>query len=88
MAAGGVAIHLVASRVAAPQRWSGFGLAAAAQLGLPAAAASLGLSTGALSPAVAAALVLSGCLTVLPASIGTRSLADALAPSQRKETVA
>src|SRR5664280_68222 len=42
MAAGGVAIHLVASRVAAPQRWSGFGLAAAAQLGLPAAAASLG----------------------------------------------
>ena len=75
----GMGIHLAAGRVAAPQPWTGFGLAAAAQLGLPAAAASLGLSTGALSPAVAAALVLAGCLTVLPASIGTRRLADVLA---------
>ena len=79
MAAAGLAIHLAASRVVAPTPWSGFGLAAAAQLGLPAAAASLGLSTGALSPAVAAAIVLSGCLTVLPASFGTRRLADSLA---------
>jgi Kef-type K+ transport system membrane component KefB len=79
MAAAGLAIHLAASRVVAPPPWSGFGLAAAAQLGLPAAAASLGLSTGALSPAVAAAIVLSGCLTVLPASFGTRRLADSLA---------
>ena len=79
MGAGGVAIHLAAGRVVAPRPWSGFGLAAAAQLGLPAAAASLGLQTGALSPAVAAAIMLSGCLTVLPASIGTRRLADALA---------
>ncbi len=79
MAASGVAIHLAASRVAAPARWRGFGLAAAAQLGLPAAAASLGLATGALSPAVAAAIVLAGVLTILPASIGTRGLADALA---------
>ena len=75
----GLAIHLAAGRVAAPRPWSGFGLAAAAQLGLPAAAASLGLGTGALSPAVAAAIVLGGCLTVLPAAIGTRSLADVLA---------
>jgi len=45
----------------------------------PAAAASLGLEAHALSPAVAAALVLAGCLTVLPASIGTRRLADVLA---------
>jgi Kef-type K+ transport system membrane component KefB len=79
MAASGVAIHLAASRVAAPALWRGFGLAAAAQLGLPAAAASLGLATGALSPAVAAAIVLAGVLTILPASIGTRGLADALA---------
>jgi Kef-type K+ transport system membrane component KefB len=79
MAASAVAIHLVASRLAAPRPWSGFGLAAAAQLGLPAAAASLGLATGALSPAVAAAIVLAGVLTILPASIGTRGLADALA---------
>ncbi|HEX7612294.1 MAG TPA: cation:proton antiporter, partial [Candidatus Limnocylindrales bacterium] len=78
MAASGVAIHLAASRVVAPRPWSGFGLAATAQLGLPAAAASLGLGTGALSPAVAAAIVLAGCLTVLPAAIGTRRLADAL----------
>jgi Kef-type K+ transport system membrane component KefB len=79
MAASCLAIHLVASRVVAPKPWSGFGLAAAAQLGLPAAAASLGLGTGALSPAVAAAIVLAGCLTVLPASIGSRRLADVLA---------
>jgi Kef-type K+ transport system membrane component KefB len=80
MALCGLAIHLAAGRSAAPAPWSGFGLAAAAQLGLPAAAASLGLSTGALSPSVAAAIVLSGCLTVLPAAIGTRKLADVLAP--------
>jgi len=49
--------------------------------------ASLGLGTGALSPALAAAIVLSGCLTVLPASIGTRRLADALA-APRPETPA
>ena len=79
MAASAVAIHLAASRVVAPRPWSGFGLAATAQLGLPAAAASLGLGTGALSPAVAAAIVLAGCLTVLPAAIGTRRLADVLA---------
>jgi Kef-type K+ transport system membrane component KefB len=79
LAASGLAIHLAASRVVAPPPWSGFGLAAAAQLGLPAAAASLGLGTGALSPAVAAAIVLAGCLTVLPAAIGTRRLADVLA---------
>ncbi len=85
IAACGLAIHLVASRVVAPPPWSGFGLAAAAQLGLPAAAASLGLGTGALSPAVAAALVLGGCLTILPASIGTRRLADALAATSPGE---
>src|ERR1035437_3766677 len=85
MAASGLAIHLAASPVVAPAPWSGFGRAAAAQLGLPAAAASLGLGTGALSPAVAAAIVLAGCLTVLPAAIGTRRLADVLAaPSSRE----
>jgi Kef-type K+ transport system membrane component KefB len=78
MALCGLTIHLVAGRAVAPAPWSGFGLAAAAQLGLPAAAASLGLSSGSLSPAVAAAIVLAGCLTVLPAAIGTRRLADVL----------
>ncbi len=89
LAASGVAIHLVASRVVAPHPRSGFGLAAAAQLGLPAAAASIGLGNGVLSPAVAAAIVLAGCLTVLPAAIGTRRLADVLAdPSSGQEVKA
>lgn len=89
LAASGLAIHLVASRVVAPQPRSGFGLAAAAQLGLPAAAASIGLGNGVLSPAVAAAIVLAGCLTVLPAAIGTRRLADVLAePSSGQEVKA
>jgi Kef-type K+ transport system membrane component KefB len=78
MAAAVLAIHLVASRVVAPVAWSGFGLAAAAQLGLPAATASLGLATGTLSPALAAAIVLAGCLTIVPASIASRRLADVL----------
>jgi Kef-type K+ transport system membrane component KefB len=89
LAASAVAIHLVASRLIAPQPRSGFGLAAAAQLGLPAAAASIGLGNGVLSPAVAAAIVLAGCLTVLPAAIGTRRLADVLAePSSGQEVKA
>ncbi len=78
MAAAAIAIHLAAGRVAAPRSWSAYGLAASAQLGLPAAAASLGLATGSLSPSIAAAIVAAGCLTVLPASIGTRRLAAAL----------
>jgi Kef-type K+ transport system membrane component KefB len=78
MAASAISIHLVASRMATPRSWSAYGLAASAQLGLPAAAASLGLATGSLSPSIAAAIVAAGCLTVLPASIGTRRLAAAL----------
>ena len=78
MAAAAISIHMVAGRVATPRAWSAFGLAASAQLGLPAAAASLGLATGSLSPSIAAAIVAAGCLTVLPASIGTRRLAAAL----------
>jgi Kef-type K+ transport systems, membrane components len=78
MAAAAISIHLVAGRVATPRSWSAYGLAASAQLGLPAAAASLGLATGSLSPSIAAAIVAAGCLTVLPASIGTRRLAASL----------
>ncbi len=73
-----VAIHVAGAWAAAPEPRVPFGLAASAQLGLPAAAASLGLATGHLSPAVAAAIVAAGCLTVVPASIGTRRLADAV----------
>lgn len=78
MGAAAIAIHVVAALLAAPSPRVAFGLAASAQLGLPAAAASLGLATGHLSPALAAGLVAAGCITVLPASLGTRRLADAL----------
>ncbi|HEV3098005.1 MAG TPA: cation:proton antiporter, partial [Candidatus Dormibacteraeota bacterium] len=46
------------------------GLLASAQLGLPAAAASLGLATGTLQPPIAAALVAGGLLTLIPAITG------------------
>lgn len=73
-----VAIHVGAALLVAPPPRAAFGLAASAQLGLPAAAASLGLATGNLSAAVAGALIAAGCITVLPASLGTRRLADRL----------
>jgi Kef-type K+ transport system membrane component KefB len=78
MATAAIAIHLVASRAVAGDRALGFGLAASAQLGLPAAAASLGMASGLVSPSIAAGLVLAGLLTVVPASLGTRRLADTL----------
>ena len=80
MGAAAIVIHVGAALVAAPRPRAAFGLAASAQLGLPAAAASLGLSTGHLSAALAAGLVAAGCITVLPASWGTRRLADELRP--------
>jgi Kef-type K+ transport system membrane component KefB len=79
MAAAAISIHVGASLLAAPSPRPAFGLAASAQLGLPAAAASLGLATGHLSAALAAGVVAAGCITVLPASLGTRRLADHLA---------
>jgi Kef-type K+ transport system membrane component KefB len=75
-----LAIHLAAAKIAAPRSWPAYGLAASAQLGMPAAAASLGLATGRLSPSIAAAIVAAGCLTVLPASMGTRRLAVEVTP--------
>jgi hypothetical protein len=42
---------------------------------MPAAAASLGLSTHLLAPADAAALVAAGCLTLIPATVGSLLLA-------------
>ncbi len=78
MGAAAIAIHVGAALLVAPTPKAAFGLAASAQLGLPAAAASLGLATGHLSAALAAGVVAAGCITVLPASLGTRRLADAL----------
>jgi Kef-type K+ transport system membrane component KefB len=76
-----VITHLIAARVAGHEKYIATGLAASAQLGMPAAAASLGLSAGLLSPAEAAALVAGGCLTLIPATIGSLMLARGAAPA-------
>jgi Kef-type K+ transport system membrane component KefB len=76
MAAGAAAVHLVAAAVTGTERRVPSGLLATAQLGLPAAAASLGLSTGALGPPVAAALVAGGCLSLIPATVGAALLGE------------
>jgi Kef-type K+ transport system membrane component KefB len=75
LAAAAVLTHLVAARVAGRGRVLATGLAGSAQLGMPAAAASLGLSTHLLAPADAAALVAAGCLTLIPATVGSLLLA-------------
>lgn len=75
MAAAATAAHLVSALLAGRERRLPTGLLASAQLGLPAAAATLGLSSHRLSPALAAALVAGGCLTLLPASLGAALLA-------------
>lgn len=74
MATGATAVHLLASLVTGKFQRVASGLLASAQLGLPAAAAALGLASGALSPPLAAALVAGGCLTLIPASIGAALL--------------
>lgn len=76
MAIGAIAVHVLASLVTGKDQKLASGLLASAQLGLPAAAAALGLSTGALTPPLAAALVTGGCLTLIPASIGAGLLAS------------
>ena len=75
LAVGAVVTHVAAALVAGRDQRLASGLAASAQLGLPAAAASLGLASHRLSPALAAALVAAGCLTLIPASIGAAMLA-------------
>jgi Kef-type K+ transport system membrane component KefB len=75
LALAAVITHVVAARVAGHERYVATGLAASAQLGMPAAAASLGLSSGLLGPAEAAALVAGGCLTLIPATVGSLLLA-------------
>jgi hypothetical protein len=75
MAIAATAVHVVASLVAGKENRLPAGLLASAQLGLPAAAAALGLASGILAPAVAAALVAGGVLTLIPASTGSLLLA-------------
>jgi Kef-type K+ transport system membrane component KefB len=71
-----VVVHLIAALIAAGERRIAVGLAASAQLGLPAAAASLALAAGALKPAFASAIVAAACLTLLPSTIGALRLGD------------
>jgi Kef-type K+ transport system membrane component KefB len=75
LAAAAVVTHVVAARVAGRENYLATGLAASAQLGMPAAAASLGLATKLLSPAEGAAFVAAGVLTLIPATIGSLLLA-------------
>jgi Kef-type K+ transport system membrane component KefB len=77
MGAAATSVHLVAAVAAGRDQRVPSGLLATAQLGLPSAAAALGLATGALGPAVAAALVAAGCLTLIPATIGALLLTGA-----------
>jgi Kef-type K+ transport system membrane component KefB len=87
LAVAAVVTHVIAARVAGRERFIATGLAASAQLGMPAAAASLGLSTGLLGPAEAAALVAGGCLTLIPATVGSLLLArGVVAPSATPHT--
>jgi Kef-type K+ transport system membrane component KefB len=85
MAAAATAVHVVAAAVAGNERRVPSGLLASAQLGLPAAAAALGLATGTLGPPVAAALVAAGCLTLIPATAGAMLLAGG-APARSEVT--
>jgi Kef-type K+ transport system membrane component KefB len=71
MALAATAVHVAAALIVGRQQRLPSGLLASAQLGLPAAAAALGLATGALSPPVATALVAGGLLTLIPATVGT-----------------
>jgi len=77
MAVAATMVHLVASIVVGKQQRLPAGLLASAQLGLPAAAAALGLATGTLRPPIAAALVAGGLLTLIPAIAGAILLAGA-----------
>jgi Kef-type K+ transport system membrane component KefB len=81
LAAGATAVHVLAALVAGSERRVPSGLLATAQLGLPAAAASLGLATGAVGPPIAAALVAGGCLTLIPATAGSLLLARGAKPA-------
>ncbi len=89
MAVGSVVVHVLASLVTGGgRRRLPAGFMASAQLGLPAAAASLGLASGKMAPALAAALVAGGCLTLIPALVGAALTAPGPAPEGAAAKVA
>jgi Kef-type K+ transport system membrane component KefB len=67
-----LAIHLVAAR--AGRLSPGAGLAASAQLGVPAAVASLGLAEGVLSSEIATAIVASSIVSLIVCTVGVERL--------------
>ncbi|MBV8301090.1 MAG: cation:proton antiporter [Candidatus Dormibacteraeota bacterium] len=75
LALAAVLTHTIAAVLTGRRHAVPIGLAASAQLGLPAAAASLGLATGAMDAATAAAVVAAGVLTLAPATVGALLLA-------------
>lgn len=79
MATAATVVHVLVALAAGRPPKLPAGLLATAQLGLPAAAAALGLSTGTVAPPVAAALVAGGVITLVPASLGAILLARAQA---------
>jgi Kef-type K+ transport system membrane component KefB len=87
MALAATVAHTLAALIAGQRQRVPAGLLASAQLGLPAAAASLGLATGALRPPIAAALVAGGLLTLIPAVAGAARLAGATGTSDSAPAV-
>jgi Kef-type K+ transport system membrane component KefB len=84
LAAAALVAHIVAARISGSRRALAAGMAGSAQLGLPAAAASLALMSGALRPAAASALVAAGCLTLVPATLGMRMLVSSREAARRR----
>jgi Kef-type K+ transport system membrane component KefB len=82
LAALNVAIHLAAAALL--RHPLAVGLAASAQLGVPAAVASLGLSEGVLSPSTATAIVASALLSLAVCSFGVALLGRAEASADRR----
>jgi Kef-type K+ transport system membrane component KefB len=68
-----VAVHVVVARIIKLPVWSG--LAAAAELGLPAAVVSIGLAENLLQPAQAAAIIAASMCSLIACSVGISRLA-------------
>ncbi len=80
LAALNVAIHVLATRLVRHQPLAG-ALAASAQLGVPAAVASLGISEHLLSPVIATAIVASALVSLAVSTVGVGMLRPAPAPA-------
>jgi Kef-type K+ transport system membrane component KefB len=87
LAAVNVVIHLLAAALG--RRQPAAGLAATAQLGVPAAIASIGLSQHVLSSSVATAIVAAGLVSLVVSTLGVERLVrSARAPSASQPTTA